>query len=43
MQQAIDNMMATNEATVAEIARIQSEAARVINARTIGVARADAQ
>lgn len=43
MEQAIATMMATNEATIAEIARIQSEAARIINAQTASVVQTAAQ
>ena len=39
MQRAIADLIARNEATIAQVGRIQADAARVINARTAGVAQ----
>lgn len=37
MQKTIDDLIARNDATIAQVGQIQAEAARVINARTAGV------
>lgn len=39
MKRAIADLIARNEATIAQVGRIQGDAARVINARTAGVAQ----
>lgn len=39
MKNAISDLIARNEATIAMVGRMQSEAARIINARTAGVAQ----
>ncbi|NLS95879.1 MAG: hypothetical protein GXX96_27400 [Planctomycetaceae bacterium] len=43
MKRAIDGLIAYNEATMAEVGRIQAEAAEVINARTASVVQASAR
>ncbi len=40
MKRAIADLIARNEATIAQVGRIQADAARVINARTAGVVQA---
>ena len=40
MKQAIADLIARNEATIAMVGRIQAEASRIINARTAGVVQA---